>query len=584
MSIASTLPEQGVADDLLSTALKHVRSSLGTVLAFSLVINLLMLVAPIYMLQVYDRVLTSGKTETLLFLTLMACIALLVMAVLDAMRSILTTRIGGWFNQELGPVFLASGVRGRLAGSRNGAQSLRDLNQVGGFISAQGMIAFFDAPWVPIFILVIFMLHPMLGVVAVITAVILLILSYINDLVSREPSKYANAASFEAIQLAEMTIRRGEEVEAMGFLHNLVGRWASYNRAAVLAFNRLGEANGIIVAMTKFVRFFAQIAILGVGAWLVLLQEVTPGTMIAASIMLGRALAPVEMALGAWKNFTATRLAYERLRTQLDTYPVARRRMKLPRPTGSVTVRDIGFTVPETDQKILHNISFDLNPGEAVAVIGPSGAGKSTLCRLLLGLNKPDSGAIRLDGTSIRNWDSGQLGRHIGYLPQEVELFTGTIGENIARMAKMDEKRVFEAASLANAHELIQYLPDGYDTVVGEGGLRLSGGQRQRIGLARAVYGEPRLIVLDEPNANLDQVGEQALSDAIEKMKGLGSTLVIVGHRPSTLERADRIILVQGGTISLSGPRDEVMEKLRGPMPPPNQNGANRHMGQHQTA
>ncbi len=580
MSIAPTFPNQGPTGDLLSTAMKHVRSALGTVLGFSLVINLLMLVAPIYMIQVYDRVLTSGKTETLLMLTLMAFVALLVMAALDAMRSTLTTRIGGWFNQELGPVFLSSGVRARLAGSRNGAQPLRDLNQVGSFISTQGMLAFFDAPWVPIFILVIFMLHPLLGLVAIITAVILLILSYINDLASRKPGHAVNAASFEAIQLAETTIRRGEEVQAMGFLNNLVGRWAAYNRSAVHALNRLGEANGMIVAMTKFVRSFAQIAILGVGAWLVLLHEVTPGTMIAASIMLGRALAPVEMALGTWRNFTTTRLAYDRLRSHLDEYPVPKDRMKLPRPTGHISVRDLHFTAPGSGVQILHKISFDLSPGEAVAVIGPSGTGKSTLCRLLLGLSKPDSGTIRLDGNSIGNWDSHQLGAHIGYLPQEVELFSGTVGENIARMAKMDETRVIEAAMLSNANELIQNLPDGYDTMVGEGGLRLSGGQRQRIGLARAVYGEPRLIVLDEPNANLDQAGEQALSDAIEKLKGIGATLVIVGHRPSTLAQANRIILVQEGTISLEGPRDEVLEKLSRQAPPANHNGNGQQMQQ----
>ena len=551
--------------DPLKATFNQVRGGLVTVAGFSLFINLLMLVAPLYMLQVYDRVLTSGQIETLLFLTLMAGVAIMIMAILEHMRSTLTVRIGGWLSKALGPVLLANGLRARLAGSRNGAQALRDLNQVQNFIVTQGMVAFFDAPWVPIFICIIYLLHPMLGLVAIVTAVILLILSIINDKISRQPNKEATAATFEAIQIAETTIRRGEEVQAMGFLPNLLRRWSEFNNAAITANNQAGEANGMIVALTKFVRFFAQIAILGVGAALVLQQQASPGTMIAASIMLGRALAPVEMAIGSWKNFILTRQAYERLRQQLDAFPIPPRRLSQPVPTGKVVVNNLTVSAPGNETPILNKLSFELNPKEAVAIIGPSGAGKSTLCRALMGISPQVSGDIRLDGTDISHWDKQQLGHHIGYLPQDVELFPGTVGENIARMDHLNDEKVLEAAKISQAHEVIQYLPDGYDTLVGDGGLRLSGGQRQRIGLARAVYDSPKLIVLDEPNANLDQIGEQALAEAIEELKRRGCALVIVGHRPSTVAQADRIMLVQNGEISLFGPRDEVLLALSQP-------------------
>ena len=549
----------------LSLAMGQIRKGLATVALFSLFINLLMLVAPLYMLQVYDRVLTSHSVETLILLTLMAGVSLLVLALLDHMRTTLAVRIGGWFSREMGPELLASGVQAKLQGARTGVQPLQDLALVQGFIANQGMIAFFDAPWVPIFIFIIFMLHPLLGMLTIFTAFVLLLLSLFSDLLSRRPTAEASKASFDSIQLAETTLRRGEEVEAMGFLPNLVQRWEKFNNTSIGALGRSGEINGIIVAATKFVRFFAQIAILGLGAWLVIQGEATPGSMIAASIMLGRALAPVEMALGSWKNFVGARQAYDRIKQHLQKYGTTKKRMKLPDPKGVVNVSNLQYTPPGGRDPILQDMNFALEPGKAVAVIGPSGAGKSTMCRMLLGLNQPDKGEVRLDGTNISHWDRQNLGRHIGYLPQEVELFSGTISENIARMARVDEEKVFKAARLANADEVIQNLPDGFDTVIGDGGLRLSGGQRQRIGLARAVYNDPKLIVLDEPNANLDQIGEQALSEAIESLKSMGCALVVVGHRPSTVAQADSIMLIQNGTVSLFGPRDEVLMALSQP-------------------
>jgi PrtD family type I secretion system ABC transporter len=336
------------------------------------------------------------------------------------------------------------------------------------------------------------------------------------------------------------------------------------------------------------VRNFVQVAILGLGAYLVLKQELTAGAMIAASILLGRALAPIEMVIGAWKNLMQARLAYQRLATQLDQYPPAPQRTALPVPEGRLDVNNLIFCAPNTGQPILRGISFTGEPGEAIAVIGPSGAGKSTLCRLLVGLADPDGGEVRLDGSTISNWDARQLGQHVGFLPQDVELFTGTVRENIARMNKDESDAVVEAAVAAHAHPLIQRLPQGYDTQIGDGGVRLSGGQRQRIGLARAVYGDPRLIVLDEPNANLDQAGESALADAIAELKRRGCLLIIVGHRPSTLAQADKVLVLQDGMVTMFGARDDVLETLSAessgkdavPMRKPGGTGALRSEGE----
>ncbi len=539
------------------------------VAVFSLVINLLMLTAPIYMLQIYDRVLASGRVETLVMLTLMAAIAILVMSILDTLRNSITVRAGSWLNDRLGPVYLESGVTARLQGSGNGAEPLRDLATVQNFIATQGLVAFFDMPWAPIFIALIWMLHPTLGLVALISALLLLLLTFATDWATRKPSQVASAVHTKAMRIAELTIRNAESVRAMGFLPALVDRWRRENSAAVEALRSAYEIGGVIMALVKFVRFFVQVAILGVGAWLVLENQLTAGGMIAASIMLGRALAPVELALGAWKNFLHARQAYQRLATQIESYPPPAERTLLPPPEGRLDVSGLVSLAPNSNQRILCGVTFNAEPGEAIAVIGPSGAGKSTLCRLLVGLAEPVDGCVRIDGSDVRNWDPLQLGRSIGYLPQDVELFSGTVAENIARMGPASDYDVLRAALTANAHHVIQGLPQGYDTQIGDGGVRLSGGQRQRIGLARAVFGGPKLIVLDEPNANLDQAGELALADALAQLKALGCVLIIVGHRPSTLAQADKILVVKDGISAMFGPREEVLHVLTGEVQKP---------------
>jgi ATP-binding cassette, subfamily C, type I secretion system permease/ATPase len=552
----------------LNSALRSCISAFGACTLFSFVINILMLASPIYMLQVYDRVLTTGHVDTLIMITLVTTIALAVMCALDTLRTVITIRIGCWLSDRIGPIFLACGVRGRLKGDAYGAQSFQDINQIQSFIATQGLTAFLDFPWVPLFVALIWMLHPLLGVVAVLSAVALFVLSIANELATRKVSRSANKAQIEAIRLADAAIRNAEVVHAMGMLSMMTDRWGSLNRAVIDGLRRGGEVGGAVLAITKFVRLFVQVAILGVGAWLVLKSELTAGGMIAASILLGRALAPVEIAMGAWRNFMGARFAYSRLKTAITEYPPQPERTRLPTPLGRLDVDQVTFVAAKTDTIILSKVSFSVEPGEVLAIIGPSGAGKSTLCRLLVGLATPNVGEIRLDGSQVHHWDPAQLGGHIGYLPQDVELFTGTVRENIARMKmNVPDDKILNAAILAHAHEMVQHLPQGYDTEIGDQGVRLSGGQRQRVGLARAIFGTPQLIILDEPNANLDQAGESALSEAIFSLKKRGAALVIVGHRPSTLAQADKILVLREGFVAMYGPRDDVLNAMRTPTP-----------------
>jgi ATP-binding cassette subfamily C protein/ATP-binding cassette subfamily C exporter for protease/lipase/ATP-binding cassette subfamily C protein EexD len=547
----------------LERAVGACRSAFTVCAVFSLAINLLMLVSPIYMLQVYDRVLTTGRVETLLMLTLIATIALVVMCALDALRTSITIRVGCWLNEQLGPAYLACAVRGRLQGDLSGAEPLRDISQIQTFIATQGLTAFFDAPWVPIFVALIWILHPMLGLVAISSAVVLFVLSAVNELATRKANQTANRKQTEAMLLADATIRNAEIVQAMHILPAMVNRWAAVNGTVIDGLRRSGDVGGLVLATTKFVRFFVQVAILGVGAWLVVNSQLTAGAMIAGSILLGRALAPVELAISVWRNFNATRFSYDRLKKTIGDYPAPLQRTRLPAPQGKVVVDAVSYLTPNTAQLILSQVSCAVEPGEALAVIGPSGAGKSTLCRLMVGLAIPNVGEIRLDGSPIHHWDPAQFGQHLGFLPQDVELFAGSVRDNIARMQSVDDEAVVRAATLACAHEMIQHLPQGYDTRVGDGGVRLSGGQRQRVGLARAVFGSPRFIVLDEPNANLDQAGEAALTEAIFELKQVGVALVIVGHRPSTLSAVDKILFLKEGRVAMFGQRDQVLNALK---------------------
>jgi PrtD family type I secretion system ABC transporter len=558
---ASAHSSSGPTD--LERAIVACRSAFATCALFSLVINVLMLASPIYMLQVYDRVLTTGRIETLVMLTLIATVALAVMCALDGLRTSVTIRVGCWLNERLGPTYLACAVRGRLKGDSSGVEHLRDISQIQNFIATQGLTAFFDAPWVPIFVGLIWILHPMLGAVAVSAAVVLFLLSIANEFATRKATRAANRNQIEATLLADATIRNAEVVQAMHMLPAMTDRWAAINESVLDGLLRSGDIGGFVLATTKFVRFFVQVAILGVGAWLVVNSQLTAGAMIAGSILLGRALAPVELAISMWRNFMGARFSYDRLKKAIEDHPTPPRRTTLPSPVGRVVVDGVSYLTPNTARLIVSDVSCAVEPGEALAIIGPSGAGKSTLCRLMVGLAVPNVGEIRLDGSQIHHWDGQQIGQHIGFLPQDVELFAGTVRDNIARMQLVGDDAIVKAARLAQAHEMIQHFPQGYDTRIGDGGVRLSGGQRQRIGLARAVFGNPRFIVLDEPNASLDQAGEAALAESIENLKRSGAALIIVGHRPSTLSIATKILFLKEGRVVMFGEREHVLETLK---------------------
>lgn len=546
----------------LGYALRSCGYAFGACLLFSLVINVLMLVSPIYMLQVYDRVLTTGHVETLVMITLMVVIAVVIMSVLDGLRAAINTRVGCWLNDRLGPILLECCVRGRLQNGALGAQPLRDLSQVQGFIAGHGLTAFFDAPWVPIYVALIWLLHPLLGAVAIGAAVVLLLLSVANEMATRKTTNAAVQAQIQATNTADLAIRNADVVTAMGMLPALTRRWWFLNKDAMDGMRRAGDFGSIILSLTKFVRLLVQIGVLGIGAWLVLQSQLTAGGMVAASILLGRALAPVELAIGVWRTFLDARLAYGRLKAVIREFPPEPERTRLPTPTGQLLVNNVSFMAPRSNHLLLNGVSFAAEPGETVAIIGPSGAGKSTLCRLVVGINRPNLGEIRIDGSPLHHWNTAQLTSLVGFLPQDVEMFSGSVRENIARMREVPDDQIVRAALLAHAHEMIQNLPQGYDTQIGDGGIRLSGGQRQRIGLARAVFGSPRLIILDEPNANLDQAGESALAGAIRNLKAFGAVLIIVGHRPSTLALADKILVLKEGCVAMFGPRADVIQNL----------------------
>lgn len=548
----------------LDRALGSSRAAFGGLALLSVAINLLMLASPIFTMQIYDRVLTTGHVDTLIMLTGAALAALLILGILDALRSIIGVRLSNWLAGCLGPLYLAGSVRARLTGDTAGAQPLRDIGQIQSFVTSQGLIAFLDMPWVPVFCAMIWVLHPALGLLAVGSALLLAALAVVNDLLTRNATRTASVAQIASHGFAETVIRNAEVVRGMGMMPALEQRWRKQNDDVLGGLGSVGERSGVLLGLVKFFRFGVQIVILAIGAWFVVRGELTGGTMMAASILLGRALAPVEQGTGAWRAFVNAWLAYQRLQARARSQPPELDRIRLPKVEGRVSLADVTLTVPGIREPILRGVNLSFNPGEAVAVIGPSASGKSSLCRLLVGIQAPTAGTVRIDGSDLRHWDQTQLGSVLGYLPQEVELFSATVSENIARMEpQIDQNKVMEAATLSRAHTMIQQFPNGYETQIGEGGARLSGGQRQRLGLARAVYGNPALVVLDEPNANLDQAGEAALAAAVKDLKERGAALVIVGHRPSTLAEADRILVLKEGRVVLFGPRDEILKSLR---------------------
>ncbi len=548
----------------LMAVLKEARGGLGSVALFSFFINLLILTSPIYMLQIYDRVLGSGHIETLVFITLIAGVAVLIMGLLEIIRGRLLGRISRWLDRQLAPELISASMRGTFYGLPASAQALRDLAQIRAFLGGPGVNAILDSPWVPIFIAVIWLMSPALGALAVAAAVILFMLAVLNEYASRRKLKEAGVASIGAMQRADAAIRNADVFHAMGMLPGFLKGWAKSNTAVQDLQLSAGDRNATLTGLSKFFRVFVQILTLGGGAYLVLQQEMTAGGMIAASIIMGRALAPVEQAIAGWKSFVGARDSYDRLQRLMERLPPEPTAMPLPAPTGRLLCEQVVYVPRGRETPVLQGVTFALQPGEALGIVGPSAAGKSTLCRILVGSWQPTRGHCRLDGADVFQWPPEQLGPYIGYLPQDVELFIGTVKENIARLnPDPDPAAVVEAAATAGVHEMILRLPKGYETEIGEGGSFLSGGQRQRIGLARALYGQPKLIVLDEPNASLDSEGEDSLVNALIKAKSWGATVIIVAHQPRILQPVDKVMLLRDGRAELFGPRDEVFAKLR---------------------
>lgn len=548
----------------LQNALKECRNGLPMVAAFSFFINILVLTSPLYMLQIYDRVLGSGRVETLVFLTLLATLALFIMGLLDAIRGRLVGRIGRWFERKLSPELIGASLRGSLFGLPVGAQSLRDLGQIRAFLAGPGVTAIFDSPWVPIFITVIWVMHPVLGMLALGSAIVLFLIAIANEYACREPLKNAAKLSIATHQQADLAIRNADVFQAMGMLPGFLVNWHRQNDTALELQLKATDRSAALIGFSKFTRMFVQTLILGVGAYLVLKMQLTPGGMIAASILLGRALAPVEQAIGAWRTLVSARDSYQRLKSLLERLPPPPESMPLPAPKGRLALENVFYVPRGRDVPVLNGVSFVIEAGEAVGIVGPSAAGKSSLCKIMVGSWAPTRGHARLDGADLFMWRAEELGPHVGYLPQDVELFGGTVKDNIARLLPDgDPQLVVEAAMTAGVHEMILRFPAGYETEIGEGGSYLSGGQRQRIGLARALYGKPRLIVLDEPNASLDSEGEESLIGAIRAAKGWGATVILVAHQPRILGPVDKILLLRNGRVEMFGPRDEIFAKLR---------------------
>ena len=555
---------------VLKDGIKATRPVFVTAIVFSFFINLLMFVSPLYMLQVYDRVLTSRNETTLIGITLIAAFALVVYALLEMLRSRILVRAGILFDEKIANPIFSAVHRGNLRNPEGGhGIALRDVDMVREFLTGSGLLAFCDAPWTPVFLLACFILHPWFGWIAIAGGLIIFGLTVLNEVATKRELAAASQAGNAAGQYAQATLRNTEVLQAMGMLGALRRLWGQ-RHTEVLAFQALAsDRAGLIVATTKFTRMFLQTLILGVGAYLAIHREISPGSMIAASIIIGRALAPVELLVANWKGFTSVRASYARLQKLVEVAGPEPERMNLPRPAGQIEAENLVVSAPGKTQPILRAVSFKLAPGTIVGVVGPSAAGKSSLARAVTGVWPILHGALRIDGSELSHWDPQALGRHIGYLPQDVELFAGTVAQNIARFDTIDEEAVIAVAKKAGCHELIQSLAEGYNTQIGVGGHALSGGQRQRIALARAMYGNPSFVVLDEPNASLDAAGEEALMRAVQELKQMGTTIMIVTHKVNILTAVDAVLVMNAGTVQAYGPRDQILGQIAGPRPVP---------------
>lgn len=549
----------------LGQALQLCRASFVVVLVFSLAINLLLLTPAFYMLQVYDRVIPSASLPTLLMLTLVALLLFATIGILEWVRSQILLRVGARFDTLLEARGFEVSFRQALytSGQAAQAQALADLSALRQYLSGNALLAFFDAPWLPVYLLVMYWFHPLFGLAGLLSALVLLGLALLNARLGRDTQAEMGEESAALEAFVVKNLRNAEVIEAMGMLGNIRRRWQSRYRTLLARQLERGAGTGALASLARTFRLTVQSLVLGLGAYLVIEQRLTPGLMIAGSILLGRALAPVDQMISGWRHFVQARLAYRRFDGLLQKIPPLPERMSLPAPQGLVTAEQLSLAPPGTRNLVLRNVSFRIEPGDSVAVIGPSGSGKTSLARAVLGIWPATGGKLRLDGADVYTWDREELGPHIGYLPQDVELFEGSVSENIARFGAVDANAVVDAARQAGVHEAILSLPGGYDMQIGAGGSALSAGQRQRLALARALYGNPRLVVLDEPNSNLDDRGELALIEALRAQKDRGATVLVISHRKTILAAVDKLMVLGGAGVTHFGPKAKVLEALQ---------------------
>jgi len=543
---------------------EELRPLLGYLAAFSFFINLLFLIPAIFTLQVFDRVIPSNSGETLLVLLVGTGVALFILLLLDYLRNRLQNVVGNIVEERLSPP-VVNAIVAKTARAPQGVRTegIRDVAALRNVFSANGLIALFDAPWVVVYVLVIWAFHPALGIGAAFAAVLMLTLAWLNDRFSRRSLEGLQKEGRRATQYVESSLRNAEVLQALGMTERLLARWRNLQTQVAALQTSASRSTVAFTAATRFMRQAIQILMLGLGAYLVLTQQASAGIMIATTILLGRAVQPVEQLVGSWRGLTDARAAYQRLDELSKDFAPATPHLTMPRPEGRLIAEGVSYRVPGAEKVLLFSIAFGLEPGESLAIIGPSAAGKSTLARLLTGVWAPTTGTVRLDGADIAYWPRQDLGPWIGYVPQDVELFDGSVADNIARLGDVDSEAVVAAAKRANAHEMILTLAQGYDTPVGEQGLRLSPGQRQRIALARALYGSPQLVVLDEPNSNLDGAGEIALAQALSGLRSEGVTVVVITHRPSLIAHVDKIMILEAGRVQQFGPASEVMKTLQ---------------------
>ena len=549
----------------LFKALGDYKSILISVGCFTALINVLMLVPSIYMLQVYDRVLSSQNETTLAMLSLMVVGFFVFIGLLEVVRSFIVIRIGSQLERRFNlRVYQAAFERNLFKGEGNAGQSLGDLTHIRQFVTGPALFAFFDAPWFPVYLFVIYLFNVWLGVLATAGALLLIALACLNEYMTKKPLGEAAGFSQQSSQLATSHLHNAETIQAMGMLGSLRKRWFQVHSRFLGLQNQASDTGAVISSLSKTLRLCLQSLVLGLGALLVIKGDMTAGMMIAGSILMGRVLSPIDQLIAVWKQWSGAKLAYRRLDALLQAFPPSDDAMALPAPKGQITFEQVSAGPPGQRAATLHMVNFNLAAGEVLGVLGASGSGKSTLARVLVGVWPTLGGTVRLDGADIHRWNRDQLGPYIGYLPQDIELFSGSIAENIARFSEADAQKVVAAAQQAGVHEMILRLPQGYDTQLGEDGSGLSGGQKQRVALARAMYGTPSLVVLDEPNSNLDTVGEAALASAIAQLKAQGTTVVLVTHRSSVLAQADKLLVLNEGRLQAFGTSQDVLKAMSG--------------------